>query len=309
MSFDKQYESYKNLFEEFLSESAREWERNLAPYYTEQLHQNNFFKQSISVQADFSFNYTTKIKSFLEAIKYSLMGEGKRFRPVIALATAELCDHDPQEILPFALSIEMIHTYSLIHDDLPCMDNDDFRRGRPTNHKVYGESTALLAGDALLTEAFQVLILSDSLPENKLSAISLLAECAGLRGMIGGQYFDLESQKNKVRVEELAQMQMNKTGALIYASMMGAALLCSAPERKKDEIKKYARLLGLSFQIADDILDQEKNELGSFVSLLGLEKSKDLLKDLTRQMFKTLEGFPKSDFFAGLARYNSERLK
>lgn len=307
--FHEQYESYKNLFEDFMKTSAQEWQKSLKPYYAHQIHQNDFLKNSPLSAEEFSSKYSEKIKDFLNALQYSLMGEGKRFRPVIALATAELCNRDPQETLPFAMAIEMIHTYSLIHDDLPCMDNDDFRRGRPSSHKVYGEATALLAGDALLTEAFQVLTRVDAKPEDKLAVISLVSECAGLRGMVGGQYFDLGSQKDKVGLGDLAQMQINKTGALIYAAMLGAATLCSASEEKKTHIKSYARLLGFSFQIADDILDKDRKELGNFVTLIGLKKAQELLKDLTRQMFKALETLPSSDFFAGLARYNQERLR
>jgi len=308
MSFDSQYAQYKNTFEAFLLNYIQKQESKFSGYFSEQLSEYSVLK-NFDLRTHFTENYSQKIKAFYESVKYSLTGEGKRFRPVLALASAEMLGQNAQNVLPFALCMEMIHTYSLIHDDLPCMDNDDMRRGRPTNHKAFSESTALLAGDALLTEAFGVLLESKAAPINLKKVYSLVVECAGIHGMIGGQFFDLESQKAKVEFESLVQMQVNKTGALIYASMMGPALLYDASFEDQKQLARYARLLGLSFQIADDILDQDKNELGSFVAIVGLEKSKKILVNLLDEMQAALEHFQKSEFLLQLAIYNSQRLK
>ncbi len=173
------------------------------------------------------------IQKLKDSMSYSLSKGGKRFRPVLALMIAESFAVHPQRILPWAQAVEMIHTYSLIHDDLPCMDNDDMRRGEPTNHKVYGETTALLAGDALLTEAFAVLATAFRQEgELGLKLVGLLAEAAGLLGMVGGQAIDLENQKLMPGLDELKKMQEMKTGALIRVSAEGAALVCGLPGEK-----------------------------------------------------------------------------
>lgn len=308
-NFESQYKSYQNTFEDFLKQKIFSQESFFPDYYSAQLKSLGFLKENINFDSKNYSGYSEKLKGFYQSLKYSLMGEGKRFRPVLCLAVADAFKNDSSQVLPLALAIEMVHTYSLIHDDLPSMDNDDERRGRPTNHKVYGEATALLAGDALLTEAFRVLSENSKNPQNTLKVIGLLTECAGTLGMIGGQYVDLSSQKNKVSVEELTQMQINKTGALMRASIVGSAILCNANPKEIETLQEYSTYLGLSFQIADDILDKEKNELGSFVAVVGLEESKNLLKKLTDKSIETLSEFKNADFLKELSLYNSKRLK
>lgn len=310
MNFDSQYSTYQKTFEEFLNKKVSSQGLFFSGYYGTQLRNLSILKEHISFDESQYLNYTNKLKSFQESIDYSLSGGGKRFRPVLCLATADLFSSSYQDrVLPLALAIEMIHTYSLIHDDLPCMDNDDERRGKPTNHKVYGESTALLAGDALLTEAFKVLAEGSADPKNTLKVIALVSECAGTLGMIGGQFVDLSSQKNKVNVEELSQMQINKTGALIRASIVGSAILCEASAVQIKALEEFSRYVGLNFQIADDILDKDKNELGSFVEVIGLESSKKLLVSLTEKSVETLNNFENSAFLNALSQFNSKRLK
>ncbi len=312
MNFDSQYSSYQKTFEDFLNEKTSSQSLFFSSYYSNQLKNLSLLKVHVDFDESQFINYTDKLKSFYEAVKYSLSSEGKRFRPVLCLAIADLFQSNKgnyEKVLPLALAIEMIHTYSLIHDDLPCMDNDDIRRGKPTNHKVYGEATALLAGDALLTEAFRVLSETSSNPKNTLKVINILAECAGTLGMIGGQYVDLSTQKNKVSVEELSQMQINKTGALMRAAIVGSAILCEASSQQIKALEEYSRYIGLNFQIADDILDKDKNELGSFIGVLGLEKSKTLLEGLTEKSLEILKNFENSQFLNSLSQFNSKRLK
>jgi geranylgeranyl diphosphate synthase type II len=317
MNFDSQYSSYQKTFEEFLNQKISSQESYFSDYYFEQLKKLSFLQTALQISPNdpphfnpaYFANYSEKLKNFFQSLKYSILGEGKRFRPVLCLAVSDIYKKNSSNVLPLALAIEMIHTYSLIHDDLPCMDDDDVRRGKPTNHKVYGESTALLAGDAFLTEAFRILSESSQNSQNTLKVIRLLTECAGTLGMIGGQYVDLTTQKNKVSLEELSQMQINKTGALMRASIVGSAILCDASSSEIEKLEEFSRYLGLNFQIADDILDREKNELGSFVGLLGLEKSKKLLASLTEKSLETLKGIANSKFLHELSLYNSKRLK
>jgi geranylgeranyl diphosphate synthase type II len=316
-NFETRYGNYQKTFENFLNQKISSQESYFSDYYFDQLKKLSFLQTALRINPDgqthfnstYFANYSEKLKKFFQSIKYSVLGEGKRFRPILCLSVAEIYGKDSSCVLPLALAVEMIHTYSLIHDDLPCMDDDDTRRGKPTNHKVYGESTALLAGDALLTEAFRVLSENSKNSQNTLKVIRLLTECAGTLGMIGGQYVDLTTQKNKVSLEELAQMQINKTGALMRASIVGSAILCDANSADIEQLEEFSIYLGLNFQITDDILDREKNELGSFVGLLGLEKSKKLLADLTQKSLDTLDSIENSNFLKELSLYNSKRLK
>ncbi len=232
-----------------------------------------------------------------EAMLYSLMAGGKRLRPTLALATAEIFEKEPREVIAYACAIEMIHTYSLIHDDLPAMDNDDFRRGKPTSHKVYGEAMAILAGDALLNLAYETMI-NDALTGNsmaKLKAMGIIAQCAGSRGMIGGQVIDMNGAERKMDSSELKEMHRLKTGALIKAPVEAAAVICGAGEEQFSALSNYASNLGLAFQIKDDILDVEGDiavmgkkpgsdalcNKSTYVTLYGLDKSKQLLKEVT----------------------------
>lgn len=261
-----------------------------------------------------------------KATRYSLMAGGKRLRPILALAVCELLGGDPEDILPYACAIEMIHTYSLIHDDLPAMDNDDFRRGMLTSHKVYGEAIAILAGDALLNRAFE-LMLKHSLEkgdklEKRMKAIGIIAEASGENGMIGGQTVDLESEGRTISPEMLEYMHRLKTGALLKAPILASAVLSGADEKQYDLLDKYAESIGLAFQIKDDILDVEGNpenmgkntgsdainNKSTYVTLFGLDESKRKLKEAIDSAVDKLEAFGSaSDFLKGLALYIEKR--
>lgn len=227
-----------------------------------------------------------------EAMTYSLLGGGKRLRAILTIATAEALGAAPTDVLPFACAIEMIHTYSLIHDDLPAMDDDDMRRGKPTNHRVYGEATAILAGDALLTKAFG--LMSKSVHTCKVTAEDLLylideaARAAGAEGMVGGQVDDLLGEKRQLVLDELVHIHRRKTGALLKLSVRAGAILAAASEVQLAALSRYAENVGLAFQIQDDILDvvgdqqvigkpvgsDAAREKATFPALLGLEQSR-----------------------------------
>jgi geranylgeranyl diphosphate synthase type II len=243
-----------------------------------------------SVLTDWQLPEARGISRLQESMGYSLLKGGKRFRPMLSLLIAETFAVHPKKVLPWAAAIEMIHTYSLIHDDLPCMDNDDFRRGEPTNHKVYGETTALLAGDALLTEAFAHI--SDKYagePAIGLSLVSILSKAAGLFGMVGGQAIDLESQKSLASLDELKLMHQMKTGALIRASAEGAAVICCLPADKILFVRKFGEDLGMAFQLKDDLLDSnDEIELGSFPAVLGLAGTSDYLSQVSQSALNSL---------------------
>lgn len=242
-----------------------------------------------------------------EAMSYSLLDAGKRIRPVLLLEFCTLCGGDAQAALPFACALEMIHSYSLIHDDLPCMDDDDMRRGKPSCHKRFGEATALLAGDALLTFAFETALTQDVQipPERKLRALGVLAKQAGVAGMIGGQAIDLESEGKKISADVLQKMDELKTGALISAACQMGCILAGANEDVIASADEYARCIGLAFQIVDDILDTTStsqalgkpvgsdlnNSKSTYVSLLGLEESRALVSELTQRAIETLRPF------------------
>ena len=239
-----------------------------------------------------------------EAMIYSLKVGGKRIRPILMLLTYGMYEENHRDILPFAAALEMIHTYSLIHDDLPCMDNDDLRRGKPTNHKVYGEAIAILAGDGLLNEAM-IIMLNQCLDGNlnKIKASSFIAKASGAQGMIAGQICDILSEGKAISEEELLYMHRNKTGALIKAAVVCGAILGNADEENLNNLKEYGEKLGLAFQIKDDILDvignvdilgknvksDECNNKTTFITMYGLEKCKEKCKDLTEECFEILK--------------------
>jgi geranylgeranyl diphosphate synthase, type II len=196
-----------------------------------------------------------------EAMAYSLKAGGKRIRPILLFATLRAFGKKPEIGLKAAAALEMIHTYSLIHDDLPSMDNDDLRRGKPTNHKVFGEAMAILAGDGLLTYSFEVIASTEETdPQKILKLVSLLANCAGPEGMVGGQAADMEGENQKLTVEELEYIHKNKTGKLLAFSVMAGAILADATEKQIQLLKEFAFHIGLAFQIQDDILDIEGNQ-------------------------------------------------
>ncbi len=264
-----------------------------------------------SLQSDFHSREASGAQQLFQAISYSLKQGGKRFRPVLCLLLADAFAVHPKRVLPWATAIEMIHTYSLIHDDLPCMDNDDFRRGEPTNHKVFGESTALLAGDALLTEAFKVISTAyKAEPHIGLHLVQVLSEAAGFVGMVGGQAIDLDAKKSKFTADQLMKMQELKTGALIRASAEGTAIACGLPEEKVCLFRKFGELLGFAFQLKDDLHDSQdgKMEKGSFPDLLGLEKTKDILDQVSNQALEILKELQiQSAELHELVQYNRER--
>lgn len=215
-----------------------------------------------------SLNHYRKTSSLrfgplIEAMEYSLSGGGKRFRPLLTLASAECLGLNPKEVLPAALAIEYIHTYSLIHDDLPALDDDDTRRGKPSSHKQFGEAVAILAGDALLTEAFgQLARLQDSKKfsaDNVLQALELLVSASGVRGLVGGQFIDITLEQPQFNLPEVEFIHIHKTGAMIVASVLLPARLAGLEEKKTLLLKRYGSALGLAFQISDDILDAQSN--------------------------------------------------
>ena len=255
-----------------------------------------------------------------EAMEYSLLAGGKRLRPVLAMEFCRLCGNDPHQAAPFAAAVEMIHTYSLIHDDLPSMDNDDFRRGRPTNHKVYGEAMAILAGDALLTDAFMVASTAQLANRADMAfAMGTLAECAGSMGMVGGQVLDIGSEERELTEQEVIDIQTRKTGALISASCVLGAIAGGGTEEQIDAAAKFAAGLGMAFQIRDDMLDvigtQEEMGKGvgtdavknTFVRLYGLPKCEELVQTYTQYAINSLTVFEDTDFIIGLAKSLTDR--
>lgn len=261
-----------------------------------------------------------------EAMEYSLLSGGKRVRPVLTLETCRMCGGNPEDALPFACGVEMIHTYSLIHDDLPAMDDDDLRRGRPTNHKVYGEATAVLAGDALLTAAFEwMLDPSVTLPpERTLEAARVLAQAAGAQGMVGGQVLDMAGEGHAMGLTEVEELQRLKTGALIRAAAEMGCVLAGGSEEQRKAVCRYAERIGLAFQIQDDILDvvgdeatlgkpvgsDAKSEKNTFVTLKGLEECRHLVEKLTEEAVEALSIFgDEGDSLRWLARSLASREK
>ncbi|MFW5487112.1 MAG: polyprenyl synthetase family protein [Desulfovibrio sp.] len=265
-------------------------------------------------------------KRLKEAMQYSLMAGGKRIRPVICLLWAELFGVKREHALPFAASIEMIHTYSLIHDDLPAMDDDDLRRGKPSNHKVFGEATAILAGDGLLTEAFVSMFeASTDIPAaNILDASRLLAQAAGAGGMVGGQDLDmLFTDAEEVGIAELKQMHAMKTGAILQASCTCGTALAGAQEKDRQNAHTYGTMIGAAFQIVDDILDivGDEKTLGkpvgsdvgmgkaTYPSLLGLEESRELAAKYVEKAKECLAGYTgeQAETLGDLAQYIVDR--
>jgi geranylgeranyl diphosphate synthase type II len=248
------------------------------------------------------------------AIRYSLLQEGaKRFRPTLAMLAADALGADRERVMPFAAAVECVHTYSLIHDDLPAMDNDDFRRGLPTNHRKFDEATAILAGDALLTDAFAIIGEAYAgMPDLAVRAIVELSKAAGSHGMVGGQAIDMAAKKTAVDIEELRLLHLLKTGALIRAAAVGAAIVSDASETQIEDLSDFASALGLAFQVADDLLDysQERPESGSYCALLGPEKTRDFLIELTEEALEAIIDWDeKADSLRALAEFNRDRIR
>ena len=246
----------------------------------------------------------------VKAMEYSLINGGKRIRPVLALEFAKACGGSRDDCLALACALEYVHTYSLIHDDLPCMDDDDMRRGKPSCHKQFGEATALLAGDALLTHAFDIVASSDLSSEIKASAISLLAQNAGVCGMIGGQVIDLIYEKKNPNINQLLTVYKMKTGALISAACLMGCISAGAGDEQIAAASKFAYSLGIAFQIQDDILDiigdeqklgkpigsDAENNKTTYATLVGIEKAKSDVKTLTDAAIEQLKYFENTEF-------------
>ena len=264
----------------------------------------------------------------INAMKYSLFAGGKRLRPILCLAGAEAVGGTKKDCLPVACALELIHTYSLIHDDLPMMDDDDLRRGKPTNHKVFGEAIALLAGDGLLTEAFSLMTRADLTrhvaPQVMLKVISLISHGAGYHGMVGGQVVDIQSEGKAVDFSIVEFIHVHKTGALISASVASGAMLGRGNESQLQAITSYGRKIGLAFQISDDILDiegdtetlgkkagvDEQKEKTTYPSVLGLKRSKEIQSELVEAAIKSLQAFNHAaEPLRLIAQYIIERKK
>lgn len=262
----------------------------------------------------------------ISAIKYSLFAGGKRLRPVLMTETCSALGGDVNQVIPLACAIEMIHTYSLIHDDLPAMDNDDLRRGKPTNHKVYGENMAILAGDALLNYAMETAL--EGFPTNRhqggyLRAFRYLARAAGINGMIGGQTGDILCEgDNEVTEEKLYYIHDHKTGALLKAAVLCGGYVAEMNETEAEALEIYSDRIGLAFQIVDDILDikgdektlgkpvgsDAKNQKTTFVSLYGMQSSEEKIRELEKQALEALERIDKNtDFLKAVASYICRR--
>lgn len=258
-------------------------------------------------------------KELFEAMRYSLLAGGKRLRPALTQAFCELCGGNAEEALPFGAAIEMVHTYSLIHDDLPCMDNDDFRRGKPTNHRVYGEATAVLAGDALLTAAFSQLAKAKLPAERIVEAVRVLSLCAGELGMVGGQVLDMDAEARECTEQEVYDIQSRKTGALISAACQLGVIAAGGSEKQQAAASAYAESLGLAFQIEDDILDVvgDAQKLGkavgvdekknTFVRLYGIKKCREMIRDETDKAIAALSAFEQPVFLTELAQALASR--
>lgn len=279
---------------------------------------------TIRAQLDIRLNQALPLPNDLtarviEAMRYSAIGGGKALRPFLILTTGRLLGVKEEDLWPIAVSLEMIHTYSLIHDDLPAMDNDSLRRGKPSNHIQFDEATAILAGDALLTKAFEILSAPDWQIDDgkKCRLISLLSHYAGTQGMIGGQMIDLIGEKQSLTLSELKQMQQLKTGALLEFSCMAPCVLALCDSVKETALRRYADCIGLLFQMTDDILDETGQEalvgktLGkdrkakktTFISLFGLNKARETARQLEEEAVQSVAVFGENNLLSALAHY------
>ena len=269
---------------------------------------------------DQCFQYINEPQQILFAsMRYSLLAGGKRLRPILVFDFCRMCGGNWRDAVTFAAAVEMIHTYSLIHDDLPCMDNDDYRRGRLTNHKVYGEATAVLAGDALLTAAFGYLANASFSAETRIKAVEVLSACAGELGMVGGQVLDMSSEERECTEQEVLDIQSRKTGALIRAACILGVLAGQGSAEQISAAADFASHIGLAFQIRDDMLDVIGNaqELGkavgvdaaknTFVRLYGIDQCAKLVDEHTQAAKEQLKVFDNNEFMTALADYLTQR--
>lgn len=273
--------------------------------------------------AEYFHDMTLPQVRLFESIRYSLLSGGKRIRPILTMAFCHACGGDAEKAIPFAAGIEMIHTYSLIHDDLPCMDNDDYRRGRPTNHRAFGEAPALLAGDALLTAAFGEIASADLPAEKVLRAVKLVSEAAGPYGMAGGQMMDLEGEDRALSAEYITQIHRRKTGDMIEAACRLGVIAAGGGADLENAAASYARSLGLAFQIRDDVLDvigdeqmtgrpagsDTANGKSTFASIYGISACDEMVRSETARAKQSINGLDDGWFLIELADYLAERQK
>lgn len=276
---------------------------------------NEYLRQVNEALPGFLPSGDAEQKTVYDAMSYSVMAGGKRIRAIMTMAFCELCGGNPADAVPFAAAIEMIHAYSLIHDDLPCMDDDDIRRGKPSCHIAFGEANALLAGDGLLTLAFETMLDAQntgSLPAGRvLKAASVLAHAAGANGMVGGQVIDLENEGKQMPYELLQTLDRLKTGALIRAAAMMGCIVAGAGQEVVDRAERYAAAVGLAFQIVDDILDvtadqaalgkpigsDAENEKTTYITLFGIERSRQIVQELVEEAHRAIAGTVLDDPF------------
>lgn len=262
----------------------------------------------------------------VKAMAYSLFAGGKRLRPILCLAAVQAVGGNESQVLPVACALELIHTYSLIHDDLPAMDDDDLRRGKPTNHKVFGEAVAILAGDGLLTEAFQLMCRRDPAsaidPGALIKTIGIIARAAGYRGMVGGQVVDIRMEGREVDPATLEFIHTHKTAAMIEASVQAGAVLGGAAPPQEEALGRYGRKIGLAFQVSDDILDIEgdsrvmgktagadiSRKKATYPALFGMDRAKEIQKALVAEAISNLDSFDdRADPLRKIASYVIER--
>ncbi len=278
-----------------------------------------FEKQLQEILVEFNCD----IQPIFEALSYGIANGGKRIRPALCYLGAEFCEKDANYVKNLAVGIEMIHSYSLVHDDLPCMDDDNLRRGKPTAHVVYGEGMAVLAGDALLNMAFEVMLGDKTIDTNMLNAIKYIANMSGINGMIGGQCLDLANEsKENFGIEELTRLNRLKTSCLIRGALVGSAIRCGADDKQIDALETYAQNLGEIFQIVDDILDRTStaqalgkevnqdvaNDKKSIVDILGIDKAKEYIKVLEEDAIAKIGVYgKKSQNLIDLCKFLSNR--
>lgn len=287
-------------------------------------------KYSKIIDGEFEKKYTTDggrtSEKLYRAEKYSLTAGGKRIRPALVLEVCQMFGGEPEMALPFAKAVEMIHTYSLIHDDLPCMDDDDMRRGKPSNHKVFGENYAVLAGDGLLTDAFYECAMNPYVSGDCAAvAVSILSKSAGSYGMVKGQAIDMFGEDNEISLEELVELHSNKTGALICVSAQLGALAAGVEpgDERMDNVTDYARCIGLAFQIIDDILDvtssadvlgknvgsDSEHHKSTFMTFFDVDKAKEFAQRYTDEAKSKIAKYEGSDNLCALADYLCSREK
>ncbi len=280
---------------------------------TQHTDRQTLYREAVEAYLKNCFLDDVPQKTLLEAMRYSLLAGGKRIRPILLLEFCRICGGRWEDALAFAAAIEMVHTYSLIHDDLPCMDNDDYRRGRLTNHKVYGEATATLAGDALLTAAFDCIAHAKADPAVAVKAAAILARNAGELGMVGGQILDMEGETRTLTAQEVFDVHSRKTGCLISAACRMGVAAAGGNDAQDKAAAAYAEALGLAFQIQDDLLDVlgDAKKLGkathmdekktTFVTLYGVDGCKEMVKQQTEAAINALKTFDDTDFLRELA--------